>query len=232
MVPFGPAPEARIPLSPARARVLSAVASLGGDARPVTLTEISDLLGGHPNTSRQHLDALTANGLLDVSDIARSMSGRRPHGYTLTEAGRLSLAPSSGDGYREIVEAVVAHHKARGRGPEEARMIGQVWGEQRAATLQPAAAADPGGAVTDMLAMLGFDPAPAPDGDGLLLRSCPLHSIAKENPDFACALHQGMVTGVVRRLGGTSHGVRLLPFDHPHGCRLRFGALDEGAQPA
>ena len=62
-------------------------------------------------------------------------------------------------------------------------------------------------------------PIPAPDGHGLLLRTCPLHGLARENPDFACTLHEGMVKGVVRRLGG-HQTVRLLPFAHAQGCRL------------
>lgn len=228
MAPSGS--EGRIPLSAPRARVLGAVANLGGLDRPVTLAEIADALGGHPNTSRQHLDALTASGLLDVVDVHRPTSGRRPRGYTLSELGRRALTPAGGDGYREIVSAVAAHHRATGRGRAEARQIGEVWGERRAAALPPEAADDPEAAVTDMLAMLGFDPAPAPDGDGLLLRACPLLGVAQENPDFACTLHEGMVQGVVRRLGGHRH-VRLLPLADPRGCRLSLG-LAAPAPPA
>ena len=163
-----------------------------------------------------------------MRDVPRLTSGRRPHGYTLAEAGRRALTPAGGDGYREIVEAVAAHHVAAGRGPAEAHQIGEAWGRQRADALGPGAADNPVGAVADLLAMLGFDPAPAPDGPGLLLRSCPLHGLAKDNPEFACTLHEGMVKGVIRRLGGRQ-AVRLLPFAHPHGCRLLIQDPDDEA---
>ena len=213
-------------LSASRARVLAAVSSLGGaGGRPVTLAELAGALGGHPNTSRQHLDALVASGLLDARDVARASSGRRPRGYTLSDAGRRSLAPAGEDGYREIVEAVVAHHVAAGRGPDEAHQIGEAWGEQRASALPPSAGDDPVGAVTELLGMLGFDPAPM--ADGFLLRSCPLLGIAQKNQEFACTLHEGMVRGVIRRVGGRQV-VRLRPFAHPHGCQLSFGEPDDG----
>ncbi len=221
--------DPRVPLSPPRARVLSAVASLGGLSRPVTLAEVTEVLGGHPNTSRQHLDALAAAGLLDVTDVPRATSGRRPHGFSLTDTGRRALAPSGEEGYREIVSAVAAHHTETGAGPRQAERIGELWGSKRAADLEPRPE-DPVTAVTDMLAMLGFEPMPAPDGDGLVLRACPLHGIVADNAEFTCSMHEGMVRGVVRRLGG-NQTVRLLPMAVPEGCRLLFGPPAEDAGP-
>ena len=101
-------------LSASRARVLAAVSSLGGaGGRPVTLAELAGALGGHPNTSRQHLDALVASGLLDARDVARASSGRRPRGYTLSDAGRRSLAPAGEDGsQRPILQVESVHPNA------------------------------------------------------------------------------------------------------------------------
>lgn len=216
---FGPTSDVRVPLSPPRARVLSAVSALGGRDRPVVLAEVAEVLGGHPNTSRQHLDALAASGLLHVQPVPRATSGRRPHGYTLTDTGRRALASPDDGGYRDVVEAVAAHHVATGRSREEASEIGEYWGERRASELPPEAAQHPTEAVTDMLSMLGFDPVPSDDGVGLVLRQCPLHGVAIDNPDFTCTMHEGMVKGVVRWLG-TGQRVRLLPFASPKGCHL------------
>lgn len=216
---FGSAADARIPLSAPRARVLTAVSSLGGTERPVTLAQVAELLGGHPNTSRQHLDALAASGLLDVQDVPRPTSGRRPHGYTLTDSGRRAIAVPEVDGYRDVVEAVAAHHTANGRGADEASAIGEFWGQRQASQLPEDAHDHPSETVTDMLAMLGFDPAPSPDGHGVVLRQCPLHGVAQDNPEFTCTMHEGMVKGVVRWLG-TGQNVKLLPFASPSGCHL------------
>lgn len=209
----------RMPLSESRRRVLNAVATMTPGGDPVTLSDVAAELGGHPNTSRQHLDALADSGLLDVTDIARGTSGRRPHGYTLTEAGRRTLADPHPGGLVDIVSAVSAHHRATGRAASEASDIGEIWGKRTAEAMPEDAADNPGEAVVDMLSMLGFDPAPAPDGHGLLLRNCPLLGAAPDDPEFACKLHEGMVRGVVRRLGGPST-VRLIPFAEQHGCRL------------
>lgn len=226
MPPRAPLGDSRVPVSAPRSRVLSAVATLGVDGHPVTLSEVAQLLGGHPNTSRQHLDALAAAGLLDVTDVARPTSGRRPHGYTVTDTGRRALSPSDNGGYREIVEAVAAHHVANGRPASEAAEIGELWGERTA----PPVLGDAVEAITDMLDMLGFDPAPAPDGDGFVLRSCPLLGIATESPEFACTMHEGMLRRVLRRVGGGQR-VRLLPFYDVHGCRLSFRDDDASADP-
>lgn len=200
------------------------MASLGADGHPVTLVEVAEVLGGHPNTSRQHLDALAAAELLEVTDVPRPTSGRRPHGYSLTDSGRRALAPSDGGGYREIVEAVAAHHAASGRGRAEAGEIGELWGERVVASGE----VDTSGSITEMLDMLGFDPAPAPDGDGYVLRSCPLIAIAQETPEFACTLHEGMLRGVLKRIGGDVR-VRLLPFYGIHGCKVTLSKLESGA---
>ncbi|HET9633503.1 MAG TPA: hypothetical protein VFP73_13960, partial [Terrabacter sp.] len=55
-----PLPE----LSAARLRVLQAASSRGDTGQGAWGGELADQLGGHPNTTRAHLGALVADGLL------------------------------------------------------------------------------------------------------------------------------------------------------------------------
>lgn len=223
-------------LSPARRRVLRAVAELGA-SEPVTLHAVAERLGGHPNTSRQQLDALVASGLLAAITLPTHGPGRPPRGYRVTASGRAALGtfePASE--YRELVGAFATY--LVGRPAEDAREVGRVWGEAKAdaigAVAQEAEPSSllpsrPGAArpsapaqLIELLDTLGFDPAPiATDAGrhGVVLRACPLLDTAGDHPEVMCELHRGMVDGVMRRLGA-SDGVTLEPFADPDGCRL------------
>jgi predicted ArsR family transcriptional regulator len=53
---------------------------------------------------------------------------------------------------------------------------------------------------------LGFDPELAAD-DGQVtvgFAHCPFRELAESNPEIVCALHQGLVEGIVRGLGGAA----------------------------
>lgn len=231
----GPRPVHEPSLGPARERVLRAVADAEG---PVMLADLVARLGGHPNTTRQALDALVADGLVDRRTVPRATRGRPPFAFRVTDLGRRVL----GGDYAELVGAFATYLAGRGRPAEEAREVGRIWGAGRATTLPPvgragaadradstgtagaADGADSVGAVVDVLEALGFDPERLPAGTGgvsLVLRACPLLELVEQHPDVSCALHHGLVDGVLQRLGA-SVGVDLTPFSEPDGCRLRL----------
>jgi len=220
----GPRPVHEPSLGPARERVLRAVADAEG---PVMLADLVARLGGHPNTTRQALDALVADGLVDRRTVPRATRGRPPFAFRVTDLGRRVLG---GGDYAELVGAFATYLMGRGRPAEEAREVGRIWGAGRATTLPPvgtagvAGGADSVGAVVDVLEALGFDPERLPAGTGgvsLVLRACPLLELVEQHPDVSCALHHGLVDGVLQRLGA-SVGVDLTPFSEPDGCRLRL----------
>lgn len=244
----GPRPVHEPSLGPARERVLRAVADAEG---PVMLADLVARLGGHPNTTRQALDALVADGLVDRRTVPRATRGRPPFAFRVTDLGRRVLG---GGDYAELVGAFATYLVGRGRPAEEAREVGRIWGAGRATTLPPvgtagvadgadsggtagvadgadsggtagaADGADSVGAVVDVLEALGFDPERLPAGTGgvsLVLRACPLLELVEQHPDVSCALHHGLVDGVLQRLGA-SVGVDLTPFSEPDGCRLRL----------
>ena len=92
--PSRPAPQPTLP--PARARVAALLGELG---EGVPLAELATRIGGHPNATRAHLDALVEEGLAEAAPLPRTGPGRPALGWTLTDAGRRAVAgdPSADD---------------------------------------------------------------------------------------------------------------------------------------
>lgn len=227
MTSAGPQPPIALPrLSSARRRVLQGIDALGG--REVTIEELAEHLGGHPNASRAHLASLTEDGLLQISELRRSGAGRPPRCYSLTAAGRQALTPSEQPtGLEELAAALTAYLVESGHGEEEARRIGEAWGAGRAAKMTDAESDDAVDQVSRILDALGFEPTREAEEDGefILIRRCPLLGLAKENPQFICQVHRGLVDGMLKS-AGTDRSIELLPFAHPEGCVVRLRPAD------
>ncbi len=225
-VPNGTTRGAPQPLSAARERALRAVDELSA-TDPVTLAAVAARLGGHPNSTRQHLDRLHADGLVDVRLLAQSRPGRRPQGFTVTPHGRRALAAVHAREYSQLAGAVARYQIQNGGGAEDARMIGELWGDDRARPYEDTAG-PPMEALIEVLDILGFAPRveQGQEGATLVLHACPLVNAGDQGlrgqAPFLCALHEGMIHGVLRRLGG-GDGVlleRSVPGDG--GCRIHL----------
>ena len=62
------------------------------------------------------------------------------------------------------------------------------------------------------------DPAPGTGEREIRLRACPYRDVAREHPEVVCAIHLGLLQGVLTQLGNRSTTVRLVPFVKPHLC--------------
>ncbi|QSR32674.1 transcriptional regulator [Nocardioides sp. S5] len=182
-------------MTAAQARVLAAMREAG---RAVTLTELQDLTGLHANTLRGHLDVLVAGG--NASRIASRSGGRgRPAWSYLArepEYAALAMALASGLDQGPDPDTGTRHtlDPAAVRG-------GRAWGERIRSQL---------GAVEDgrervMLALTHTGFAPEADGDHVTLHACPLLDAARAHPGVVCAVHLGLVEGVLGRRGATLH---------------------------
>lgn len=199
-------------LAPARRRVLRAVQELSSDG-VVTLSRIVERLGGHPNTTRQQLDRLTASGLLDVETLAQGLPGRPPKVFTLTDRGRRSLGDHH---YSGLVDAVTSQLAERPDGAETARAVGESWGAAAVAD----SAGQPVSVVVELLDIMGFEPRSVGTHGDVVLTRCPLMGGSGHQP-LACEMHQGLLDGALRELGH-AQGVTLVPFSHPDGCGVSF----------
>jgi predicted ArsR family transcriptional regulator len=73
--------------------------------------------------------------------------------------------------------------------------------------------------VIDVMREQGF--APDDTGDDILLRRCPLIEAATRHPTIVCAVHQGMIDGVLASTGDRAD-TRLIPFSAPGRCTLQL----------
>ena len=177
----------------AQARVLATLRDAG---RAVTLTELQDLTGLHANTLRGHLEALVAGG--NASRIASRSGGRgRPAwSYLAREPEYAALAMALASGLDQGAEG--GSTDPRTLDPAAVRG-GRAWGERLRAQL---------GAVEDgrervLLALTHTGFAPEASGDHVTLHACPLLDAARSHPSVVCAVHLGLVEGVLGRRGAT-----------------------------
>lgn len=236
------------PLDPARLRVLR---ELAGADRACTVGELAQALGGHPNTTRHHLRALLAAGLVQVPDAADEAGpigagsvreggrGRPAARYVVTPQGRGTASGGvegdpAAEEYLALAGAFADRLAALGVDTsEESRAVGRAWGASLAARDVTAAGGglpgQPREQVVALLHRLGFSPVvrPTPDRDDgreVELRTCPLLDAARRHPEVVCQVHAGLVSGADAAYGGSGEGVRLVPFASPGACHLRLAS--------
>lgn len=216
-------------MSRARAIVLERLSRL---RQPVTVAELSGMTGQHPNTLREHLDALVEAGF-----VARSLDeppGGRGRGRPALryEVRPAEEAQPQVREYAHLAGALAGHLSRTSADPQrDAEDAGRHWGRDLVAQDPPAPGADRARHVLAVLDRLGFEPEHGPDGLVLLLR-CPLLEAARRQPDVVCHVHLGLVQGVYESLGPPVEGVSLEPFAEPGACRLHLAgaaALGGGA---
>lgn len=212
----GPAPvdaPAR-ELSAARRRVLAIVADAEAG---LTVAQVAQQVGGHPNASRAHLEALAADQLLTGASSQPIGRGRPARRYRITPAGRRALSGRPGSDYRELTHAFAALLSASGDAAM-AREVGRLWATE---LTRWETGDEPGADAEERLLRLlaALDFGPEPRADGIMLRTCPFVEEARLNPDVICGVHQGLVDAALQAWGDPT-GARLQPFSSAEGCRL------------
>ena len=208
-------------LGPTRAEVFE---HLQGLATAAPLDAIAEAVGIHQSTARFHLDALTAEGLVERQIEHREVPGRPK---VLFRAARISS-----DASFESLAQVMVRHFAGGLKDRSERAVdaGVAWGEQvrvELVALDPAK--EPLGRLVDGMAQLGYEPQLVNDPEPVLnLRPCPHGSIAKDDPDVVCQLHLGLMRGIL----GTDQPwevVSVEPWAGPTTCRVTLLQHSPGA---
>lgn len=223
---IGPASVAQAgpKLSAARRRVLSAVAEAPRSG--VTVAEVAVRLGGHPNGSRAHLEALCDDGLVSSAPQAPAGRGRPAFRYRVTQMGRMALEGRTGVDYRTLTRAFADHLAASGN-TQTAREVGWMWARSLIEPQDASFAPETNKRLIDLLASLDFTPEVSEDDEVVLLHTCPFIEEARENPSVICGVHQGFIDGAMELLG--EPGVaRLQPFNGPGTCRLRLDLHPRG----
>ena len=222
----GPAPVRRslaaAGLSQARVRLLEHVEAYGD----VTTDEVADAFGQHPNTVREHLDALVEGGFLLRSASPGPGRGRPAWRYR-ANPHQPEPDPRVRE-YAALAGALAAHIATHSPDPRaEAREAGARWGTALIRTDEaasddpstPGGSGDAHGRVVQLLSDLDFSPRVERPGR-VVLTTCPLLAVARDHPDIVCAVHEGVVAGALAALGAPSSGVALAPFAAADGCLL------------
>lgn len=203
-------------MSESRRRLLD---MLNNQPEPTTQAALVKLAGLHPNTVREHLEALVGQGLVSRERAVPSGRGRPAWLYETTGAD----APS--DGEYAVLASVLAASLARSSAdPAQAGAdAGNDWGRELArnrgaSPTTPIAAREQ---VMHLLDDLGF--APVSDSDdprNVRLTRCPLLEAAHKHPEVVCGVHLGIIHGAYAEYGVEAIDTALLPFAEPGACRL------------
>lgn len=199
-------------LGESRGRVL---AVLRGAGRPVGVREAAEQVGLHPNTTRFHLDGLVDAGLAERRTEERTEPGRPRMVYAAAgeEGGRRSYRLLA-----EMLTGLVAEAVPDPGGAAEA--AGQAWGRYLAERPAPSQRIDAEEGVrrlAEVLTDAGFAPGPARDAV-IPLRRCPFREVAEQHKDVVCALHLGLMRGVLAEVRAPLAADRLEPFVEPSLC--------------
>ncbi len=193
---------------PLRRRLFELVRSAG---RPISRDEAAEGAGISRSLAAFHLDKLVDRGLL-------TFEYARPEGRSGPGAGRPSKVYGPSDVDVEVsiperrydvigkllVDSILAEPQNRARSEvaanvaaEEGRRIGEeIRVELR---MRPPGTERALATATDILRDRGYEPYFAEDG--LRLRNCPFHTIARHAPELVCRMNRAFIEGIVRGNG-------------------------------
>ena len=191
--------------------------------RAVSVRELSSRLSLHPNTLRPHLRRLEEAGLV-ASEVHRAASVGRP------QVLFTAIDPEGREGrdYRllgEILSGLLTGTRQRERAEAAAREWGAYLVGQSVPRPGSHVRSGPNLAVLqEALAEAGFDPRfrrRSQKTVEISLRDCPFRDLLDEHRDLVCAVHRGLLEGM---LGASRPPLRLTAFepmaDRTSICRL------------
>lgn len=217
----------RLPRNQQRERVLRLVGAASG---AVDAAELAERMHLHVTTVRFHLDALCEDGAVARTRIKRDGVGRPRTGYVAVR-DRLD--------YRSLAEILAME---LGETVEERRVraerAGRRWADRILGSHEPTTngsgpatgIGDCAERITGIFARMGFGaelaaPAPGADGDPgqrtILLSGCPVRDMAHSHPEVSCAMHLGLLRGLLKAEGATGGSAQLEPFVEPEMCIAR-----------
>ncbi|WP_426311341.1 helix-turn-helix transcriptional regulator [Cellulosimicrobium sp. E-16] len=206
---------------------------------PMTVADLSREAALCPSATREHLQRLADAGFVRSAPEVRTTRGRP---RILYEAIAGEDPPRDDGASRRLGESLVraaltravlghhepGHHAAQGAGDDlagTARAAGRRLVDVLRASGQDAPEPTPENqlaALDDHLHQLGLDPELEEDRLRFHLYRCPFLTLAADREDVVCAVHLGLVQGVLAGVGGPVRAEALLPFVEPHHCVLQL----------
>lgn len=200
-------------LSKACRDVLDKITDYGA---PISVKTLTTVVGSHPNTLRGHLDTLTNAGLIAREGAPISGRGRPSWLYRATTA-----AKQRGQEYAGLATALAGQLERSSLRPrDEAISAGEQWGQELAEAAPPVEGVRH--QLITLLDELGFSPESDRSDGRVRLHSCPMIEVAQQHPDIVCGVHQGMIRGILKNIGGDPDSAELLAFYEPDACHVHF----------
>jgi predicted ArsR family transcriptional regulator len=213
------------PLGERRAQVLDL---LRAAQAPLGVQEIAERTGLHLNTARFHLDGLVEAGLAEREAENREQPGRPRVVYRA-----VAVDPGTGARSYRLLAEILTVIAARATPDPSGTAVeaGRAWGHyltERPAPFQRITSDDAVDRLTSVLTDIGFNPAVVPAGTQpqILLRHCPFREIAEHSREVVCAVHLGLMQGVLAELRAPVTADRLEPFVEPRLCRAHLTVDD------
>jgi len=209
--------------SPSRVEILHVLQEQG----ELPLEDISQAVGLHQNTTREHLDRLVEAGFVERKPEHRGTRGRPRMLYRAAEApGHRSLDTH----FREhFMRVLVAGYGTEVESPAaEARRAGEAWAAEalEGRELPGEKIEDDGlrqlAALELHLDELGLNPEVEVDQLEVHLRRCPFVELARERTEVVCSVHLGVARGILDNEGGPLTADRLDPMVGPSHCVLHL----------
>jgi predicted ArsR family transcriptional regulator len=191
----------------------------------MSIVEIADQIGVHPNTVRFHLRGLLGDGRVEQVEESRGHPGRP----ALMFRAHTGMDPTGPRNYRLLANAMAGLLAA---GPDpggRAMEAGRAWGSRlvEGDSQVEAGVAMTGdqatGRLVALLDSLGFAPEHNPQAGQIGLRHCPFLDLVPEHAAVICPLHLGLMQGVLQGLGAEVTATRLEPFVEADLCLAHTG---------
>ena len=202
---------------PRRAEIASALRE-AVDA--LDASDLAERVGLHANTVRWHLGVLEEAGLVRSRTEHRTTPGRPRRVWEPVP----SALRDEADEHRALAQALVSLVGAGPGAAADAEAAGRAWGRR----LGREAAAPSGEAIDAVVGVLrerGFEP--SAHGTEVTMRRCPFAELARESPEVVCAVHRGLVDGVLSEVGPELAVAGLDVFPRPDVCVLRIAPREE-----
>jgi predicted ArsR family transcriptional regulator len=209
--------EARALGDPTRYAIFRRIA---GSAAPISVAELNEEFAFNHNAIRQHLAKLVAAGLVTEATATPTGRGRPRLVYTVDPKAEGRWGTT---GAYERLSGLLVEIVGTGLSPVE---VGRR-NAHRFRSGEPTG--DPTGDLSAAMARQGFDPEVRATraGTEVVLHHCPFASAAVADRSVVCALHLGIVQGLVD--GDRAHVDELVAYDpRKAGCRVLVRPTDDG----
>lgn len=211
------------PVAPVTGRRRLILTMLRESRSPLSVADLAERLGVHPNTARFHLDALAEAGQVERVSAVQAGPGRPALAYQ-ARPGMDREGPRS---YRLLAE-ILAGNLATGPEPvTRAIEAGRTWGGFLVDRPSPSEAVTREAAVHRLVRLLddlGFAPEEGPAQIGL--RHCPFLELVATQGKVVCPLHLGLMQGAMAAIGAPVTVDRLDPFAQPDRCLAHLATAD------